>query len=113
MVLQDPQPKNAGEPDPQLSSRGPFRGSNLHILHPLGNPESAAMTTRHLRPNLGFWEKADLSVTRLFVFPSLLYHAIAGVFRGKASPRRYDHFIMTNVIRKLVTRTTDRQKQYV
>ncbi|KAJ5361316.1 hypothetical protein N7541_002160 [Penicillium brevicompactum] len=71
------------------------------------------MTTRHLRPNLGFWEKADLSVTRLFVFPSLLYHAIAGVFRGKASPRRYDHFIMTNVIRKLVTRTTDRQKQYL
>jgi hypothetical protein len=71
------------------------------------------MTTRHLRPNLGFWEKADLPLVHLSMFGSMLYHAIAGVFRGKASPKRYDHFIMTNVLRKFVTRTSDRQKQYV
>lgn len=70
------------------------------------------MTTRHLRANLSFWEKADLSFTGLLLCPSLLYHAIAGVFRGSASPRRYDHFLFVNVMRKLVARTTDRQKQY-
>jgi cytochrome b561 len=71
------------------------------------------MTTRHLRPDLGFWEKADLPLVHLSTYASMLYHAIAGVFRGKASPKRYDHFIMTNVIRKFVSRTSDRQKQYV
>lgn len=71
------------------------------------------MTTRHLRPNLGFWEKADVPFVHLSVYASMLYHMVAGVFRGKASPKRYDHFIATNVIRKLVSRTSDRQKQYV
>lgn len=71
------------------------------------------MTTKQLRPNLGFWEKVDVPFVHLSVYGSMLYHVIAGVFRGKASPKRYDHFIMTNTIRKLVTRTSDRQKQYV
>ncbi|CAG7916733.1 unnamed protein product [Penicillium olsonii] len=71
------------------------------------------MTTRQLRPDLGFWEKVDVPFVHLSVYASMLYHVVAGVFRGKASPRRYDHFIATNVIRKLVSRTTDRQKQYM
>ncbi|CAG8113209.1 unnamed protein product [Penicillium salamii] len=71
------------------------------------------MTTRHLRPNLGFWEKSDVPFVHLSVYASMLYHMVAGVFRGKASPKRYDHFITTNVIRKLVSRTSDRQKQYM
>lgn len=63
-------------------------------------------------PQLGFWEKADLPFAHLSIFASVLYHAITGVFRGKASPKRYDHHIMTAMIRKLLDRTSDRQKQY-
>ncbi|KAJ5985918.1 hypothetical protein N7499_007793 [Penicillium canescens] len=64
-------------------------------------------------PQLGFWEKADLPFAHLSIFASVLYHAITGVFRGKASPKRYDHHVMAAMIRKLVDRTSDRQKQYL
>ncbi|KAJ5950500.1 uncharacterized protein N7479_008913 [Penicillium vulpinum] len=71
------------------------------------------MSSNHDIPKLGFWEKADIPLMRLSVFANLLYAAITGVFRGKASPRRYDHYIMASVIRGMVDRTTDRQIQYI
>jgi hypothetical protein len=63
-------------------------------------------------PRLSFWEKADLPFAHLSILASVLYHAITGVFRGKASPKRYDHHLMADMIRKLVDRTSDSQKQY-
>lgn len=64
-------------------------------------------------PQLGFWEKADIPFMYLSLCGSLVYAAIAGVFRGKASPRRYDHYVVSAVVRKLLTRRSDRQMQYV
>lgn len=43
----------------------------------------------------------------------MVYAAITGVFRGKASPKRYDHHVLSAVIRKVVDRRSDRQTQYV
>ena len=64
-------------------------------------------------PQLGFWEKADIPFMYLSLCGSLVYAAITGVFRGKASPRRYDQYVKSAVIRKLLTRRSDRQMQYV
>ncbi|KAF9252049.1 hypothetical protein DTO006G1_2796 [Penicillium roqueforti] len=64
-------------------------------------------------PQLGFWEKADIPFMYLSLCGSLVYAAIAGVFRGKASPRRYDHYVVSAVVRKLLTRRSDRQMQYL
>lgn len=64
-------------------------------------------------PQLGFWEKADIPFLHLSTYASLVYAAITGVFRGKASPKRYDHYVLSAVIRKVVERRSDRQTQYV
>lgn len=64
-------------------------------------------------PQLGFWEKADIPFVHLSIYASMVYAAITGVFRGKASPKRYDHHILAAVIRKVVDRRSDRQMQYV
>ncbi|KAJ5135458.1 uncharacterized protein N7515_004736 [Penicillium bovifimosum] len=63
--------------------------------------------------NLSFWEKADIPFVHLSLYASMLYAAVTGIFRGKASPKRYDHHIIASVIRKLVDRSTDKQKQYI
>jgi hypothetical protein len=68
---------------------------------------------KHDVPELGFWEKADIPFLHLSVFASMVYSAITGVFRGKASPKRYDHHVLSGLIRKLVDRRSDRQTQYV
>ncbi|CAI7628806.1 unnamed protein product [Penicillium glandicola] len=63
-------------------------------------------------PQLGFWEKADVPFLHLSIYASMVYAAITGVFRGKASPKRYDHHVLAAVIRKIVNRRSDRQTQY-
>jgi hypothetical protein len=62
---------------------------------------------------LSFWERADIPFLHLSLYASMVYAAVTGVFRGKASPKRYDHHVVASVIRKLVDRSTDKQKQYV
>ncbi|KAF4769758.1 hypothetical protein N7455_006440 [Penicillium solitum] len=64
-------------------------------------------------PQLGFWEKADIPFVHLSIYASMVYAAITGVFRGKASPKRYDHHILAVVIRKAIERRSDRQTQYL
>ncbi|KAJ5511842.1 Alpha/beta hydrolase fold-3 [Penicillium expansum] len=64
-------------------------------------------------PQLGFWEKADIPFLHLSLYASMVYAAITGVFRGKDSPKRYDHHILAAVIRKMVDRRSDRQTQYL
>lgn len=70
-------------------------------------------TSKSDTPELGFWEKVDLPFAQLSIFASVLYAAITGVFRGKDSPKKYSHHIMTAAVRKAITRLTDRQNQYV
>ncbi|KAJ5561653.1 hypothetical protein N7535_003885 [Penicillium sp. DV-2018c] len=62
---------------------------------------------------LSFWEKADIPFLRLSMYGTMIYAAVTGIFRGKASPKRYDHYVIASVIRKLVDRSTDKQKQYI
>ncbi|KAJ5188329.1 Alpha/beta hydrolase fold-3 [Penicillium cf. griseofulvum] len=69
--------------------------------------------SKHDVPELGFWEKADIPFLHLSVFASMVYSAITGVFRGKSSPKRYDHHVLSGLIRKLVDRRSDRQTQYL
>ncbi|KAJ6180979.1 hypothetical protein N7519_011440 [Penicillium mononematosum] len=64
-------------------------------------------------PQLGLWEKADIPFLHLSMYASMVYAAITGVFRGKASPKRYDHHVLSAVIRKIVDRRSDRQTQYL
>ncbi|KAJ5676939.1 uncharacterized protein N7477_002572 [Penicillium maclennaniae] len=62
-------------------------------------------------PELGFWEKADLSLAQLTIATNALMAAITGVFRGSASPKKYSHHITAAAIRRMCDRTSDRQKQ--
>lgn len=71
------------------------------------------MATKQLHPELGFWERADIPFVHLSLYASLAYHAIAGVFRGKDSPKDYGPFITTSVTRTWNCRTSDPQKKYV
>ncbi|CAI7581140.1 unnamed protein product [Penicillium discolor] len=71
------------------------------------------MSSNHGVPQLGFWEKADIPFVHLSIYASMVYAAITGVFRGKASPKRYDHYILAAVIRKAIGRRSDRQTQYL
>ncbi|CRL22773.1 unnamed protein product [Penicillium camemberti] len=71
------------------------------------------MSSNHGVPQLGFWEKADIPFVHLSMYASMVYAAITGVFRGKASPKRYDHHILAAVIRKIVDRRSTRQTQYL
>ncbi|KAJ5126965.1 hypothetical protein N7448_007744 [Penicillium atrosanguineum] len=61
-------------------------------------------------PDLGFWEKADLSLAQLTIATNALLAAITGVFRGQASPKKYSHHVMAAAIRRMCDRTSDRQK---
>lgn len=71
------------------------------------------MSSNQNVPQLGFWEKADIPFLHLSMYASTVYAAITGVFRGKDSPKRYDHHILAAVIRRLSDRRSDRQTQYV
>lgn len=64
-------------------------------------------------PQLGFWEKADLPFAQLSIAVNVLFAAITGVFRGKASPRKYSHHLTAAAVRRFCDRLTDRQRQYV
>ncbi|KAJ5793871.1 hypothetical protein N7457_000470 [Penicillium paradoxum] len=61
---------------------------------------------------ISFWEKVDLPFLQLSVYATMMYAAVTGVFRGKASPKRYDHYIVASVVRKLVDRSSSLQAQY-
>lgn len=64
-------------------------------------------------PELGFWEKVDVPFARLTIATNALLAAITGVFRGQASPKKYNHHIIAAALRRLCDRTSDLQKQYV
>lgn len=64
-------------------------------------------------PQLGFWEWADLPFVKLSIYGTMLYAAITGAFRGKASPKKFSHHLITAAVRKYTDRTTLRQKQCV
>ncbi|KAJ5167044.1 uncharacterized protein N7482_005825 [Penicillium canariense] len=64
-------------------------------------------------PELGFWEKADISISFASVVVNALYAAITGFFRGKSSPRKYSHHVAAAAIRRMITRLSIRQKQYL
>ncbi|KAJ5826835.1 hypothetical protein N7447_003598 [Penicillium robsamsonii] len=71
------------------------------------------MSSKHDIPQLGLWERADIPFMHLSVYASMVYAAITGVFRGKGSPKRYDHHVLTAVFRKVIDRRSDRQIQYL
>lgn len=64
-------------------------------------------------PELGFWEKADLTLAQLTIATNALMAALTGAFRGQASPKKYSHHVMAAAIRRMCDRTSDRQRQYV
>lgn len=62
---------------------------------------------------ISFWEKVDLPFLQLSLYATMVYASVTGVFRGKASPKRYNQHVMRSVIRKLIDRVTDNQVRYV
>lgn len=64
-------------------------------------------------PQLSFWEKLDLVPGSLSILGTLLYSAVAGVFRGKTGARTYNMHIIHAAVRKMCVRLTPRQAQCV
>ena len=64
-------------------------------------------------PELGFWERLDLPFVRLAVTLNVLFAAATGVFRGKASPKKFKHHVIASAIRKMSERVSYRQQQCV
>ena len=62
-------------------------------------------------PELGFWEKADLRVSKLSIIASALYATLIGPFRGKSYPKKFKHHLVSLIIRS--DPYTTRQTQYV
>lgn len=64
-------------------------------------------------PELGFWERLDLPFIRLAIALNILFTTATGVFRGKASPKKFKHHVIAAVIRKYSERVSYRQQQCV
>lgn len=62
-------------------------------------------------PELGFWEKADLPISKLYMIASALYATLIGPFRGKGYPKKFKHHLVGLVIRN--DPHSARQRQYV
>ncbi|KAJ5904336.1 hypothetical protein N7504_006719 [Penicillium tannophilum] len=62
-------------------------------------------------PELGFWEKADLHVSKLSIIASALYATLIGPFRGQSYPKKFKHHLVSLLIRN--DPTSARQKQYI
>ncbi|KAJ6145792.1 hypothetical protein N7470_009687 [Penicillium chermesinum] len=62
-------------------------------------------------PELGLFEKADIPLVQVSTGLSLLFAALTGVFRGKASPRYYRHHVQAAAIRTFVDRISHRQQK--
>lgn len=64
-------------------------------------------------PQLSFWEKANIPFLHLSMYATMMYAATTGLFRGKASPKRYDQHILAAVTRGIFDRRSDKQMKYV
>ncbi|KAG0154955.1 Steryl acetyl hydrolase 1 [Penicillium digitatum] len=64
-------------------------------------------------PQLSFWEKANIPFLHLSMYATMMYAATTGLFRGKASPKRYDQHILAAVTRGIFDRRSDKQMKYL
>lgn len=58
-------------------------------------------------------EKADLIPGYLSVLATALYSTVAGIFRGNTGAKEYGVHVGHAIVRKMVTRFSMRQMQYV
>ena len=71
------------------------------------------MTNLPTQPELSFWEKLDLIPGYISVISSVLYAAATGVFRDKSGAKQYNVHVFHALVRKMCSRMTARQTQYV
>lgn len=71
------------------------------------------MATPSDQPDLSVWEKLDMFSGLLSVLSTVLYTSVTGVFRGKRGAKMYSMHVFHAAVRKMVSRLSARQAQYV